>query len=158
MILLLISIELFILNDFDGKSYNIREEIKENVVFIDFWASHCKPCIKMMPFLDSLYNKYKDSNLRLFGICLDSKKTLQVAKSIWLKNNLSYIPLWDWDNSVMKSFGVKEIPHLFIIDTEGKIVYEKKGFEEKEKSEIEDTLTKILITNMVKKSKKGGEK
>lgn len=153
MFILISLVPFFTLTDFDGKSYDLEEEMKENVVIIDFWASYCKPCIKMMPYLDSLYVKYKNSNLRLFGICVDSRKSILSAKTIWNKGNFSYIPLWDWDNEVMKMYKVKEIPHLFIIYN-NEIVYQKKGFVE-EKEAFEDTLRKILLRNIIEKSKGG---
>uniref|UniRef100_A0A7C4Y6T7 TlpA family protein disulfide reductase n=1 Tax=candidate division WOR-3 bacterium TaxID=2052148 RepID=A0A7C4Y6T7_UNCW3 len=155
MIFLLFNIQNFTLKDFDGKSYDIKEELKGNVVIIDFWASWCKPCIKMMPFLDSIYIKYKNSNLKIFGICVDTKKSISLAKSIWNKNNFSYTPLWDWDNSVMEMLGVKEIPHIFIVYGDGEILYKKEGYDEKEREAFEDTLRKIIVRNIIENSKGG---
>ncbi len=156
MIFFILAIPYFTLKDFDERIYDIKEELKENVVVLDFWASYCKPCVKMMPYLDSLYIKYKDSNLRLFGICVDSRKSILTAKTIWNKGNFSYIPLWDWDNEVMKSFEVKEIPNIFIIYKD-EIVYKKVGYDEKEKEAFEDTLRKILLKNIIEKSKGGSD-
>ena len=144
----------FSLRDFDGVYYNLYDALKEGPVVLDFWATWCKPCLKSMPMLDSLYRKYKKSHLQVFGICLDTKGSIARAKSLWNTKKLSYTPLWDWKGEVQKKYGIISLPTFIIIDGEGRIVLEKKGYTKKERGEIEDSLRAVLIRFILEKAKK----
>ncbi len=144
----------FSLKDFDGVYHNLNDELQKGPVILDFWATWCKPCLKSMPMLDSLYKKYKKSHLQVFGICVDTKRSISKAKSIWYSKKLSYIPLWDWSGEVMKKYGIKSIPTFIIIDSDGHIVFRRKGYKKKEQKVIEDTLKAVLLRYIIKKAKK----
>src|SRR6185437_15469091 len=52
----------FTLTDLEGKSWTLSE-LRDKVVIVNFWATWCPPCIKDMPDLDFLYNRFKDRGL-----------------------------------------------------------------------------------------------
>ena len=54
----------FVLKDLSGKTVSL-EELKGKVVFVDFWATWCPPCVKSIPSVKALYETYKN-NLLLF--------------------------------------------------------------------------------------------
>ncbi len=57
----------------DGKPAYDLQELKGKVVYMDFWASWCPPCVKSFPFLNELDHELKDKGLHVVGINLDEK-------------------------------------------------------------------------------------
>ena len=97
--------------------------LKGKIILIDFWASWCAPCRAANPFIEKLYNKYKDQGFEVFAVSLD------VKQESWLKavkkDKLTYtqvIDLAGWNSKVAESFYVDALPTNFLLDRDGKIV------------------------------------
>lgn len=114
------------------------EAYRGNILIIDFWASWCAPCRKKIPQLIDLYRKFKSKNVKMISVSLDTDR-LKWIKAIQNEN-------MEWDNviqndefegKVVKIFGVKAIPSIFLIDTKGKLIAIDPTIEEMEKIIIE---------------------
>lgn len=106
----------------DGKSLALSS-FKGKVVLIDFWASWCGPCRKEMPFVVSLYKKYKDKGFEIFGVSLDQDK------SRWIeaieKDGITWPQVSDlkyWQSEAAIQYAVSGIPYTVLLDKEGKIL------------------------------------
>ena len=54
---------------------NNKEELKnKKLVFVDFWASWCKPCREETLYLVKLYEQFKDKGLTIVGVFVSDKK------------------------------------------------------------------------------------
>lgn len=96
---------------------------KGKYVLVDFWASWCPPCRKEMPKLVELYNKYKNKDFEIVGISLDNNN--ESWKNGIKKLNITWPQISDlkeWDSALAEAYGVESIPHLILIDRDGKII------------------------------------
>ena len=106
---------------------NIRlEELAGQVIFINFWASWCGPCRKELPELEGLYQKYKDLGFIILAISNDND--IEKAREFFEPLSLSYPILFDNKQNVSGLYRVKAMPSSFLIDREGNIRYQHKGF------------------------------
>lgn len=116
----------FTLLDPDGNMVALSD-YKGQLVLLDFWASWCGPCRKENPNIVEAYNKYKNqkfTNGKGFAVLSVS---LDRAESAWIeaieKDKLNWDGhVWDKKGEVTRKYGVRSIPHSFLIDGEGKIV------------------------------------
>jgi len=99
------------------------------LVLVDFWATWCEPCKKEMPYLEEIYQEYKDKGLECLVITIDSSKKLepQILKDVEHLDVTYPIP-WDLESSVKSFYGIQAIPVTYLIDKNGKIRYEHTGF------------------------------
>lgn len=112
----------FVSQDTTGKKIQLSE-LKGKFVFIDFWASWCKPCRIENPYIVVARNLYDQAKLEIIGISLDENKEL------WLEairnDKLNYTQVSDLkglNNETTNKYWINAIPRNFLIDTEGKIV------------------------------------
>lgn len=130
----------FVLNNLAGKPVTLAD-FAGKVVFLDFWATWCGPCIMELPHLKELYATYKDSGLVVIGVAFASGSAKDVAKFAQ-KHGLTY-PLLMGDDKIGKAYGgIVGFPTQFIIDRKGILV--KKFFGYKNRSQIEEEIKKLL--------------
>ena len=60
----------FTLHAADGRNVRL-DELRGQVVLVNFWATWCGPCRSEMPHLDQLYQKYHKSGFVLLGVNID---------------------------------------------------------------------------------------
>lgn len=94
-------------------------------IYIDFWATWCKPCIKEIPYLHKLKKEYKDDNIEFVSISFDSEQDKGKWKEFVKERDLSGPQFWvDEENNqkFSNAFNIQMIPRFVLIDEDGKIV------------------------------------
>ena len=115
----------------EGKEFNFVDYIGKNVIIVDFWYTHCPPCVKAMPALSELYTKYKDRRLKIFGInSVDNQPhSLENLDTFLGKRDISYdIILTNPAVDIM--YKINGYPTMYIIDRDGNIAFIEVGFDE----------------------------
>ena len=106
----------------DGTEINLEEQHKDKVVFINFWATWCPPCIAEMPTIEKLYQKFKDK----IGFACISNESIDVIKEFIDKNKFTF-PVYQIEMEIPKEFNVNGIPATFIISRDRKIALKHVG-------------------------------
>ena len=103
------------------------------VYVVEFWATWCAPCLKSIPHLTELQQKYKTNGLAIVGI---TDEPVQKVKPFLDKmgSKMDYAVAIDDEektyNSYMKAFAVDGVPEAFIVDRQGRIVWHGEHMEE----------------------------
>jgi thiol-disulfide isomerase/thioredoxin len=117
-------------------------DFKGKVIYIDFWASWCAPCLVSMPLLNNLRNKYKEAGFEVIAINLDENPALAVK--FMSAMSIAYPVVSDVDGKVAKQYKVNGLPSAFIIDANGQLKLIHKGFKKSDINFIEANITKFL--------------
>lgn len=117
------------LSDYQGK-----------VVVIDFWATWCPPCREAIPQLSTLAEKYEGKDVVVLGA---SSESLEKVESFWFKHQPAYTAIIV-DESVFRSYGVRGIPTLCIVDQKGAIRYQEAGFRPDMKVKLAEVIDRLL--------------
>ncbi|MBN1295850.1 TlpA family protein disulfide reductase [bacterium] len=123
------------LSDPTGKSYALADYKGKKVVVLDFWATWCGPCMMAMPKLDEWCKNEKPEHVEVFSINTWERKPDE-AKKMFTDRKFSMTLLMDGD-TVAQNYKVSGIPYICLIDKDGHIRYEMKGFS----PELEQNLT-----------------
>lgn len=118
----------FTANNFHGGEVTLADH-RGKVVLLDFWASWCGPCIREMPTIVEIMNRYPADKFVIIGVSLDMDKSLPRMKQIISENKLVYPIPYDgqgWRNAVSSLYGVRSIPATFILGADGMIVDKNK--------------------------------
>ena len=110
----------FALVDLDDKPVRLSD-YRGKVVFLNFWATWCKPCREEMPSMEVLHKNFAKDGLVVLAVSIDRVTTTKDIPPFVKSMNLSFPVLIDsWGRTDMpyKRMGV---PETFIIDQEGVI-------------------------------------
>jgi thiol-disulfide isomerase/thioredoxin len=94
-------------------------DLKNKVVLVDFWGVWCRPCIKEIPFLQDIHNRYSSKGLVIIGVHTPHKK--EFVQEFMTKNNMSYLVGVDYEGKTAELYYVFGYPIIYIIDQLGYI-------------------------------------
>ncbi len=112
----------FTLPDLQGKMVKLSD-FRGKVVFLNFWATWCKPCEEEMPSMQALYNSLKGRDFEMLAVSVDSKGG-EVVQEFVDKYRITFPVLHDQDGKVKETYKTTGVPETFIIDQNG-VVAEK---------------------------------
>lgn len=141
---LLLSIALFIsavasaqvpsvtIENFKGESFDTSVLLEEGTpMIISFWSTSCKPCIRE---LDAIYDAMPDwldeADFRVVAVSTDDSRLLAKAKSFAEGRGWGdeYTLLFDKNQDFMRAMNVSVVPHVFVVDGKGKVVYSHTAY------------------------------
>lgn len=119
------------------------------VVVLSFFATWCKPCMKELPHLQNLYEKYMGQKIKFFLIDItEATRTVKGLEDVpkagpfLAKKGMTMPILYDSRGVAKKRYGAKTLPRLYVIDKYRIIRKAKKGFTEGE--DFEGELSEII--------------
>jgi cytochrome c biogenesis protein CcmG, thiol:disulfide interchange protein DsbE len=121
----------FSLNLYSGYEYNGQSQVKISgllgkVIFINFWASWCKPCEQEAKVLEEAWKYYQPDGKVIF-LGVDYVDTGPEARIFLKKFGNTYPNGPDLGTRISQLFRIKGVPETYIIDTNGIVKYIKIG-------------------------------
>ncbi|WP_225539063.1 TlpA family protein disulfide reductase [Empedobacter stercoris] len=131
---------IFEMVDVDGKAVNM-EDLKGKVVFMNFWATWCPPCIAEMPSIQTLYDKVKeDKDIVILTVEVEGKRD-KVAK--FMERKKLSLPVVYPNSSIPTEFFNGSLPTTIILDKKGNIAHTTMGMADYSGQDIVDFLNEL---------------
>jgi peroxiredoxin len=106
----------FNLVDRQGKTWDL-EELKGQVVFVNFWATWCAPCREEMPSMQKLYTSLPSNKFKMLAILSNDEPAF--ADQVVKKMGVTFPILIDPDKTASKAYGITGVPETYIVDKQG---------------------------------------
>lgn len=132
-----INISAIELTDLEGNSVH-WEELKGKKVFLNFWATWCRPCIMEMPSMDKAYQALRDEN---FVFLVASYEAPEKIRNFQEKQNFSF-PFVHMKTN-LEELNIYSIPTTFIINEEGELIKTVVGSREWDTPEMLNELKQM---------------
>ena len=121
----------FNLRNLQGERVNLKTLLTKGPVLLDFWATYCKPCVKAMPKLQKIHEKYGKSGLTVLGVNVDGPRGQNRVKPFLRARNVSFPIALDSDSGVMRRMQVNVLPTTLLIAQNGEIALRQVGYNSK---------------------------
>lgn len=110
--------------DFFKGHEQMQSKIKESnrYYLIDFWYSHCVPCVAGFPKLKEIYARFHGKGFDIVSVSVDKQKDKKDYVSAMKKYELAWNHVWDKDGVTAEKFNINIFPTYILLDREGKII------------------------------------
>lgn len=132
----------FSLPALDGQGEVSLDQYKGKVIWLDFWASWCPPCLTSLPEIDEMRKQMPASKFQVVAINIDEqpKKALRFLS----KQPVGYPSASDPDGSLPEVFGLETMPTSYLIDQKGVIRMVHKGYRAGDIDKIKAEATRLM--------------
>lgn len=103
----------------DGGSLDLASYKGKNIVILDFWATWCGPCVRAMPVIDSVAEKFKDKGVLLFAVNLQEESD-DITKFL-AEADIKVDVALDKTGEVAQAYKAEAIPQTVIIGKDGTV-------------------------------------
>lgn len=115
-----------------GESFDTKTLLEAGKpMIISFWSTSCKPCIRELDAIyDALPDWKEEADFNVVAVSTDDSRLLAKARSFaegrgWGED---YILLFDKNQDFMRAMNVSQVPHVFVLDAKGKVVYSHTSY------------------------------
>ena len=102
-------------------------DLRGQVVLVNLWATWCAPCRFETPFLQSLYEDYRERGFEIVGISVDDAGFEDVVREFTGEHGVTYTILRDPEMGAMDAFHAVGLPATYLIDRDGTIRFVRIG-------------------------------
>ncbi len=121
------------------------QELKGNVVMIQFWTFSCINCQRTLPYVTKWHEQYAAKGLKIIGVHTPEfafERDANNIKDAIQKHGIRYPVPVDNEFQTWKAYGNEYWPHLYLADRQGNLVYDHIG--EGAYAKTEQTIQKLL--------------
>ena len=132
----------------NGSSTTLHQLSQDGPLLIDFWATWCVPCKKVMKYLNQYHEKYADDNFKVLMINTDTPRSLGKVRGFIKSQDYSFNVGMDPNKVLSKKLNGMIMPTLLLVDKGGIIKWRHQGYVAGEEIEIEKQIKQVLGNNI----------
>ena len=134
------------LKDINGKT--VRTDTLSNngkPFIIDFFATWCKPCNRALSAISEVYEDWQEeTGVKLIAVSIDQAQNINKVKPLVDGEGWEYEVLLDPNSEFRRAMGVQMIPHVFIIDGNGKIAESRSGYTDGAENHLIEKIRELI--------------
>jgi len=132
------------LKDMNGKSINTSDLGFDGPVVISFWATWCSPCKRELNAIHEVYTDWQEeTGVNLVAVSIDDQKTMNSVPVYVNGKGWEYLVLMDSNGDFKRAMGVNNVPHTFLIDSKGNIVYSHNNYAPGDEEKLYEEIKKL---------------
>lgn len=134
------------IKDLNGKTVNSKDIIKNNgkPVIVCFWATWCKPCVKELNAYNELYPDWqKETGVKIVAISIDDSRSMSRVAPFVNGKAWEFDVFCDPNSDFKRGMNVSDVPHTFLLDKNGKVVWQHKSYMEGDENTLYEAVKKV---------------
>lgn len=122
-------------------------QMSGKVVVVTFWATWCPPCLEELPVLEAIHNSVGEDKLEVIAVNVEDRDIYRAARRVLKDYRMTLVN--DHRGVIKRKFGVKGLPHMVIVGSDGRVSSVRTGYSEEQVVEVVDELNDLLRTQQM---------
>ncbi|MCY2688682.1 TlpA family protein disulfide reductase [Salinimicrobium sp. TH3] len=122
-----------------GEKVNM-EQYRGKVIFLNFWATWCPPCIAEMPGINKLYQDVKNDNVEFIMLSVD--QNFEKAKKFKERKGYDF-EIYRAAGPIPQMYSTRSIPTTYVIDADGNLALTHLGMGDFDTKDFKQFLTEL---------------
>jgi cytochrome c biogenesis protein CcmG, thiol:disulfide interchange protein DsbE len=133
------------LQDLAGQSVNTADlTSSDGPTLICFWATWCSPCKRELNNYADLYEDWQDeTGVTIVAVSIDDQRSVRRVAPYVNTVMWDYEVLLDPNKDFARAMQVINVPHTFLVDTDGNIVWQHNNYADGDEEEVYEQLLKL---------------
>lgn len=132
---------------FSGVTLNTNQPIdladyRGKVVFIDFWASWCPPCLASLPAYNQMRREIGTDEFEIIAINVD--EDTEDGRLFLAEHPVDYPVLADPEGKIGIPYGIRSLPRSFLLNREGQVITSYRSYKVGDEIELKQEITALL--------------
>lgn len=133
----------------DFENVMTRDVIKNEEggpIIISFWATWCSPCKRELSNIQEVYTEWQiETGVKLVAVSIDDSRNVNKVPTYAYGQDWEYLVLLDENHDFKRAMNVNNVPHTFLIDKNGNVVWQHNAYSPGDEDELYRLLT--LLAN-----------
>ena len=113
-------------------------------IIISFWATWCKPCVRELTTIADVYDDWiSETGVKLYAISVDDSRSMTLVAPMVNGKGWDYTVLLDPNSDFKRAMNVGPIPHTFLLNGKGEVVYQHTSFSEGDELNLIEMVRKL---------------
>jgi peroxiredoxin len=126
----------------EGTEYDLKDALKRGPVVLGIYKSSCQASKTMFTMLERLHRAYPEDRLTVWGVAQDSPN---VSRSFARRTGVTFPILIEGDEyPVSKEYSIEATPTVYLIDQNGRVVWQAMGFQKPAMDELSSKIAELL--------------
>jgi peroxiredoxin len=126
----------------DGPTRLSLGAFRGKVVYLDFWASWCPPCLTSLPLLEELRKEFPNDQFQILAVNVDQDPAK--ARAFLERTRVGYPSASDPKGRIPESFGIETMPTSFLIDRRGVVRHVHRGFRKGDVAGLRERIAHLI--------------
>lgn len=113
-------------------------------IIISFWATWCKPCVRELTTIADVYDDWvTETGVKLYAISVDDSRSMTLVGPMVNGKGWDYTVLLDPNSDFKRAMNVGPIPHTFLLNGQGQVVFQHTSFAEGDELNLIDMVRRL---------------
>lgn len=128
-----------------GNVVNVAELSNDGKPFVvSFFATWCKPCMRELRAIADMYADWQEeTGMKMVIVSIDEAQNVAKVRPLVDAEGWDYEVLLDSNSDFFRAMGLRTVPHVLVIDGDGKVAYTHSGYTDGSENELIEIVRKL---------------